>query len=260
MGTNRADMIDAIEQKLQDTGNAIWTAAEIGTVIDNKCLAEVARYVPYIVQESLSTTAESWDLDIGSITDLVRRGNNIGELEFPVDKKPPRLREYSLVGDTLIMGINFEPSASETVYLHATKKHHLDADWEASTAYSVGDFVAPTTQNGKRYECTTAGTSDSSEPTWPTTAGGTVEDNTATWTCRAEDSTTFDDPILTSLFIDLVAARAALSKSVSYVSGMTLGNQFKELREWANQLLTITLAELRGMKKPELAIERPQGR
>lgn len=57
--------------------------------------------------------------------------------------------------------------------------------WTASTAYSLGDAVRPTTRNGFNYECTVAGTSDSVEPTWPTTAGLTVVDGTVTWTARA---------------------------------------------------------------------------
>lgn len=72
-------------------------------------------------------------------------------------------------------------------YSGSTFRHHyLDdpGEWEASTAYSLADFRRPTTENGFRYECTTAGTSDSSEPTWPTTIGTTVSDGTAVWTCR----------------------------------------------------------------------------
>ena len=57
--------------------------------------------------------------------------------------------------------------------------------WAASTAYALGDYVSATTKNGFRYECTTAGTSGTAEPTWPTTAGTTVTDNTAVWTCRS---------------------------------------------------------------------------
>jgi hypothetical protein len=40
--------------------------------------------------------------------------------------------------------------------------------WAASTAYSYGDVVIPTTskQNGRRYRCIQAGTSASTEPTW----------------------------------------------------------------------------------------------
>jgi hypothetical protein len=53
--------------------------------------------------------------------------------------------------------------------------------WTASTAYLVGDVVKPTTPNGFIYECTTAGTSGGTQPTWATTAGATVNDGTAQW-------------------------------------------------------------------------------
>ena len=43
--------------------------------------------------------------------------------------------------------------------------------------------VTPITKNGRKYICTTAGTSGASEPTWPTTVGNTVVDGTVTWTC-----------------------------------------------------------------------------
>lgn len=60
-----------------------------------------------------------------------------------------------------------------------------DADnqpaWQGSTAYSVGDLVRPTSTNSRSYRCYTAGTSSGSEPTWPTTAGGTVTDGSVTW-------------------------------------------------------------------------------
>ena len=58
------------------------------------------------------------------------------------------------------------------------------AAWAASTSYSVGDAVVPTTANGYWYECTTAGTSDSTEPTWSTTPGDTITDGSVVWTCR----------------------------------------------------------------------------
>jgi len=54
--------------------------------------------------------------------------------------------------------------------------------WKASVAYVENQTVGPVTPNGHIYKCTTAGTSGSSEPTWPTTSGETVEDNTAVWT------------------------------------------------------------------------------
>lgn len=55
--------------------------------------------------------------------------------------------------------------------------------WVTLTAYSVGDSVEPTTPNTRRYECTTAGTTGGSEPTFPTGGlGSTVSDGTVVWT------------------------------------------------------------------------------
>jgi len=58
--------------------------------------------------------------------------------------------------------------------------------WAAATAYVSGEFVKSSTEgnNSLLLECTTAGTSDSTEPTWPSAAADTVTDNAATWTAR----------------------------------------------------------------------------
>jgi hypothetical protein len=58
--------------------------------------------------------------------------------------------------------------------------------WTASVAKVLGDKVVPTAglENGLIYECTTAGTTGASAPTWNTVEGGTTTDNTVTWTTR----------------------------------------------------------------------------
>ena len=55
--------------------------------------------------------------------------------------------------------------------------------WAASTVFSAGDMIRPVSANGKIYQATTGGTSGSSQPSFPTTTGATVTDNTVTWTC-----------------------------------------------------------------------------
>lgn len=60
---------------------------------------------------------------------------------------------------------------------------YVASTWAASTAYSVGDNRVPTTPNGLKYMCISAGTSGGTEPTWPTTLYGTVVDGGATWRC-----------------------------------------------------------------------------
>lgn len=60
-------------------------------------------------------------------------------------------------------------------------------DWVGSTSYTLGDYVEPTSPNTYVYECTTAGTSDSSEPSWPTSGiGSTVSDGTVVWTLKGK--------------------------------------------------------------------------
>ncbi|KKK88219.1 hypothetical protein LCGC14_2745390, partial [marine sediment metagenome] len=69
----------------------------------------------------------------------------------------------------------------------------------ASTVYVLRDFVQPTTPNNNfTYRCTTAGTTGASEPTFPTTAGGTVSDGSVVWTAVDFDYEYEDDYAATS--------------------------------------------------------------
>lgn len=73
----------------------------------------------------------------------------------------------------------------------------LDAYWDfgqaitvhaVSTVYEVGAFVRPSTPNNYIYKCTTAGTTNSSAPTFGTSVGGTTADGAAVWTCYKDDT------------------------------------------------------------------------
>lgn len=64
------------------------------------------------------------------------------------------------------------------------------APWVTGTVYPVGSYLVPTAANGYYYKATAvsgSGTSGVTQPTWPTTVGTTVVDNTGanqiTWTC-----------------------------------------------------------------------------
>lgn len=94
---------------------------------------------------------------------------------------------------------------------------YLIDDWVASTAYALGDVVIPTTPDGYRYECTTAGTSDSTEPSWPGAGiGSTVADNTVVWTLVAEDRPTTEITLaLTEAALDTNTPGAALNLGTS---------------------------------------------
>lgn len=64
--------------------------------------------------------------------------------------------------------------------------------WAASHAYSVGDIIRPTapaTNAQYTYRCTTAGTSGTTEPSWPTSNNSTVTNGGATFTNVTGQST-----------------------------------------------------------------------
>jgi len=67
----------------------------------------------------------------------------------------------------------------------ATKILNTYTAWTATTVHALGVFRRPTVENSLYYEVTTAGTTNATQPTWPTTIGDTVTDGTIVWTCRA---------------------------------------------------------------------------
>lgn len=46
-------------------------------------------------------------------------------------------------------------------------QHKKYSTWTANTSYIVGDMVIPTVPNGRVYQCIIAGTSTTTEPTFP---------------------------------------------------------------------------------------------
>jgi len=82
--------------------------------------------------------------------------------------------------------LDYNPDAAETFTVSEN-----GATWAATTAYAAETdttLAAFVTDGDNIYECTVAGTSGASEPTWPTD-GSTVEDGTVTWTDRGDVST-----------------------------------------------------------------------
>ncbi len=80
--------------------------------------------------------------------------------------------------------------ASKTIT--ETAANSWATQWAATTAYTTGRIVRPTTGNGFLYRSTGAGSSAASEPTWPTTIGATVVDSGVTWTCVGRSILQFD--------------------------------------------------------------------
>jgi len=239
----RAELLDRIETQLQDSSNAVWGATEISDFV-NTYLPVFSLKSPYIVKETL-VAAASKDQDVSSITDLLY----IKYVEYEVDEDPKRYRNFQRLEDEIILDLSFTPTVSDDIYLYCAKSHHLDGDWVAATAYTVGQFIAPTTKNGCRYECTTAGTSGATEPTWGTVAAGVTADGAALkWTCRTEEATSLNQGrhIREQVFIDMVASQMALTKPPKYINKVNIGKRtVSDLMSYADQRLNLANASLR---------------
>lgn len=77
-------------------------------------------------------------------------------------------RANAIAQVSLMVDATAYPTMSTTDIGTVLDIHTRYATWTASTAYSVGDRVVPTTPNGRVYECVIAGTSAATEPGWPT--------------------------------------------------------------------------------------------
>jgi len=129
-------------------------------------------------------------------------------------------------------------SAQPTTYYEAKDP----GAWQASTAYSLGDVVRPTTRNGYVYECTTAGTSDAAEPTWPTTVGNTVTDGTVVWTCRANyalANVTIDASDFTNANGDTSGRKVTVAQQNDFSIHTTGDSAYVALVDDANKLLLL---------------------
>ena len=113
-----------------------------------------------------------------------------------------------------------------------------------SAAYVVGDQVKPASSPLYIYQCTTAGTSGGSAPTWPTTVGATVTDGTVVWENIGiivpvlDTDYTFDAEM--ARFYVLPTARVSATYSVSWRAAYTKSAVSRE------QILTSGFANTSG--------------
>ena len=104
---------------------------------------------------------------LGEVEDL-SQGSGTGEVETVIAK----LGKFIQLAKSNLAEANFKVE---------NKDGATASTWASSSAYVVGDFAIPTATNDHFYKCTTAGTSDVSEPTW-TMDGSTVTDGSVVWT------------------------------------------------------------------------------
>lgn len=88
--------------------------------------------------------------------------------------------------------------------------------WAALTSKTTSNTVYPTTENGFYYNCTTAGTTAASEPTWPTVSGSTVTDGTVVWTAVTWNKSDVPATPLSEQEYNILGNKSASGQPVQY--------------------------------------------
>jgi len=203
-----------IRRDLKDESSIKWSDDELDRHVSHAVL-DISQAAPLESKEtSLAIpTPASREVDLSSVLGLVY----VEAVEYPISQFPKRYRNFKVWGSTLELLTDELPTAAAGLYIYYGKTHSLAAlsttIWEASTAYSAADIRIPTVGNetGYQYECTTAGTTDAAEPTWPSYPGATVSDGTAVWTCRSVST-------LPARMVDLCAVGAGAYAALEWAS------------------------------------------
>jgi hypothetical protein len=106
----------------EDSADYRWTDAELDRHID-RAVKEFGLAVPLESKTALTTTADSRDLSLASLTDLVV----VEAVEYPVGRYPPSYAAFSLWGDVLTLLVDQAPLETEDVNLFYGALHTLDA-------------------------------------------------------------------------------------------------------------------------------------
>ncbi len=119
-----SEMRDHLRRDLhdEDPQDQRWTDGELDRHVQ-RAVQEFSLSVPLEAKTILSTTADSRDLSIAGLTDLV----SIEAAEYPSGNYPPTYVPFSVWLSTLTMLIDSPPGAVEDVDVYYTKLHTLDA-------------------------------------------------------------------------------------------------------------------------------------
>ena len=238
-----AQLLTAILQTLQDTGAATWGATET-TDAFTKAKTELADLgLPYVVKHTLSTVADSRELDLSAINNLIR----VRELEYPEDKWPRQYLDFEQRGHVLTMLLDNAPSTVEDANLWVSKPHVIMATTDlvgavdlvagyaagATTIHIDGLAASDTLEEGAvftiagmsgSYRLTAAATLATNECDiiiYPGLAAALANDAVLTFF-----ATTLFNPVYEELFINLVAGNLAHDKTyhADYRNGVNLGS------------------------------------
>ena len=135
---NLSDMRTLVRRDLhdEDAANHRWTDEELDRHIA-RAVKELSLAVPREAKATLSTTANSRDLSLATLTDRVV----VEAVEYPLAKYPPSYVAFSVWGDTLTLLVDSPPLSATDVDIYYGRLHTLDVT-TSTIPEALEDLVA----------------------------------------------------------------------------------------------------------------------
>lgn len=118
-----------------DPDNTLASQDDKVDAIIRLVLMEMSEAVPREVRETVTLTANSPDVDISDIEDVILFEKG----EYPIDLNPREIRNVELHGSTITFVMDRRPAGAESAYLYCQKQHVLTES--ESTLSSVMERV-----------------------------------------------------------------------------------------------------------------------
>ena len=115
--------------KDQDAANYRWQDNEIDRAI-GRALAELSRYVPREMKNTIATVNDSRDISISTLTGRV----SVDRVEFPIDEHPRQFQRFSVYVDTITL-IGDVEGDGKNCYIFWSCLHTLDGSTSTIPSY-----------------------------------------------------------------------------------------------------------------------------
>jgi hypothetical protein len=131
-----ADIRDRVEARLQDASNARWSTDDLDEAI-RTALEQYSKYKPQHKLTSVTLSSAGREVDISSVTDLLRVEKVWWDYDDTSPSYPPNYRQFEVwPGDIIYIDDRSAPSSGDKVRLWYTAMHTIE-NLDSATATTI---------------------------------------------------------------------------------------------------------------------------
>jgi len=155
LSTGTPNMRDRVEDRLQDSGNTRWSTGDTDEAI-RTAIAEYSQRQPYETIGTVALSAAGREIDISSLTGLIRVQKVWWDYDSGSPGYPPNWRQFEVwPGSILYIDDRSEPQNGDTVRVWYTKMHTLNG-LDSASATTIPEEDVSTIVTGAAYHAARA--------------------------------------------------------------------------------------------------------